>query len=570
MLWLGAVVKRAKKPKIDSGAQPDFVSPVDSMLKSAGSISESTVEPSAVSKVPAASEITRQQFVLLAGSIFIIASCSLVYELLISSLSTYLLGSSVVHYSITIGLFLFFMGVGAWLAQSIRHALIPAFVGIEIAIGAMGGVCALLLYAAYVWTEFYYPAMLIVTGVIGVLVGIELPLLTRILESRSGLRRGISQVLTVDYLGALAASLLFPFILLPYLGHLVTASVVGLVNLMVAITVAWTFRRHLQPYGAGIVAAASGSSILVLLAAVWANPAARIFEKALYEDPVIHVEQSRFQKVVMTRRGDDLRLYLDGNLQFSSLDEYRYHEVLVHLPAAFTQQLNRVLVIGGGDGLAIREVLKYPSVTSITVVDLDPAVTRLARSQAHLRQLNNDALEHETVKIVNQDAWQWLAQQGDLFELVIVDLPDPESEDTAKLYSVAFYERLARRLSVGGVMITQATSPWFSRKAFWSIGATLSAVYDHVRPATVYIPSFGLWGFYIAAQHPLGSPLTPPFEGHYFGMKALQSVFELPQDLPRQPVSVNHSQSLPIIEYYREGWQSLNNGTSPGGLSENE
>lgn len=526
-------------------------------------IVESTADAPSKPAVPRTSDISRQQFVLLAGSIFIIAACSLVYELLISSLSTYLLGSSVVHYSITIGLFLFFMGVGAWLAQSIKVALVPAFVAIEIAIGAAGGVCALLLYAAYVWTEFYYPAMLIVTGVIGILVGIELPLLTRILESRSGLRRGISQVLTFDYLGALAASLLFPFILLPYLGHLITASVVGLVNLLVAITVAWTFRRHLHPYRALIAAAGAGSCILLLMSVLWANPAAEIFEKALYEDPVIHVEQSRYQNLVMTRRGDDLRLYLNGNLQFSSLDEYRYHEVLVHLPAAFTRQIERVLVIGGGDGLAVREVLRYPSVHTITVVDLDPAVTRLARSQAQLRQLNRGALENPKVSVVNEDAWRWLAQQGDLYELVIVDLPDPESEDIAKLYSVAFYERIARRLSAGGVMITQATSPWFSRRAFWSIGETVSAVFGFARPATVYIPSFGLWGFFIAANHPLDSPLRSPHEGLYFGSGTLPSLLELPPDLPKLPTAVNRSQSLPIIEYYREGWQTLNNGLSP-------
>jgi len=508
--------------------------------------------------------ITHQQFVLLSGSIFIIAACSLVYELLISSLSTYLLGSSVVHYSVTIGLFLFFMGIGAWLAQSVRQALVPAFVAIEIAIGAIGGISALLLYAAYVWTEFYYPAMLIVTGLIGILVGIELPLLTRILESHSGLRRGISQVLTFDYLGALAASLLFPFILLPYLGHIITASIIGLINLLVAVTVAWTFRSHLDHYRLGIVIAACCSFAMLALGALWANPAAVVFEKALYEDPVIHVEQSRIQKLVMTRRGDDLRLYLDGNLQFSSLDEYRYHEVLVHLPAAFTRQLNRVLVIGGGDGLAVREVLKYPSVSSVTLVDLDPAVTQLASTQTQLRQLNAAALDDERVTVINEDAWQWLARQGDLFELVVVDLPDPESEDVAKLYSVAFYERLARRLSAGGVMITQATSPWFSRRAFWSIGATLSAVFDDVRPATVYVPSFGLWGFFVAANHALDRPLREPTEGGYFGAKALQAVLELPQDLQPLPVRVNRSQSLPILEYYRQGWQSMNHGIAPG------
>lgn len=438
----------------------------------------------------------------------------------------------------------------------------PAFVAVEIAIGAIGGICALLLYSAYVWTEFYYPAMLVVTGVIGVLVGIELPLLTRILESHSGLRRGISQVLTFDYLGALAASLLFPFILLPYLGHLITACAVGVVNLMVALTVAWTFRRHLHPHGVGIVVAAIASMSLLVLSALWSSPAAEVFETALYEDPVNHVEQTRFQKIVMTRRGDDLRMYLDGNLQFSSVDEYRYHEVLVHLPAAFVRNLQKILIVGGGDGLAVREALKYTS-ASITLVDLDPAVTRLARTHSHLRELNDNSLDNERVNVVNSDAWDWLARQGDLFELVVVDLPDPEHEDIAKLYTVAFYERVARRLSVGGVMITQATSPWFARRAFWSIGKTLAAVFDHVQPASVYVPSFGLWGFFIAANHPLQEPVSTPYAGRFFGPQTLASVLKLPSDLPQLPVNINNSQSLPIIEYYREGWQSLNGGLVP-------
>ena len=154
--------------------------------------------------------------------------------------------------------------------------------------------------------------------------------------------------------------------------------------------------------------------------------------------------------------------------------------------------------------------------------------------------------------------------------MIIVDLPDPESEDIAKLYSVAFYERIARRLAAGGVMVTQATSPWFSRRAFWSIGETLSAVFEGVRPATVYVPSFGLWGFFIAADHSLNKPLRPPIEAHYFGQETLQAILELPRDLPRQQVSINHSQSLPIIEYYREGWQSLNNGIAPGDVSEDD
>ena len=508
--------------------------------------------------------ISDSQFALLAGSVFIIAACSLIYELLISSLSTYLLGSSVIHYSLTIGLFLFFMGVGAWMAQSVTRHLIPAFVSIEIAIGAVGGVSALLLLFVYAKTEFYYPAMIVVVGVIGILVGMELPLLTRILESRSGLRRGISQVLTFDYIGALLASLLFPFILLPYLGHLLTASAVGLVNLLVALIVAWSFRSQLSAWRLHLTSGVALAFALLVACVIWLKPAQVMIDSALYEDPVIDSQQSTWQKIVLTQRGQDLRLYLDGNLQFSSIDEYRYHGVLVHLPVAFSKTVERALVIGGGDGLAARELLKYKQIQSIDIVDLDAAVTALAATQPLMVALNQSALKDRRVKVHNNDAWTWLAQSGDLYDVIVIDLPDPESEDIAKLYSVAFYQRIARRLSVGGVLITQATSPWFARRAFWSIGNTVEEVFSHVRPATVYVPSFGLWGFFIASQHSsLEVPAHPVFKGRYMNDQTIKEVLQLPADLPRLEARVNRSYSLPVIDYYREGWNALNDAGDP-------
>ena len=503
------------------------------------------------------------QFVLLAGSVFIIAACSLIYELLISSLSTYLLGSSVIHYSLTIGLFLFFMGVGAWMAQSVTRHLIPAFVSIEIAIGAVGGVSALLLLFVYAKTEFYYPAMIVVVGVIGILVGMELPLLTRILESRSGLRRGISQVLTFDYIGALLASLLFPFVLLPYFGHLLTATVVGLINLLVALIVAWSFRSQLSVWRGRLIGGVALAFLLLVACVIWLKPAQVVIDSALYEDPVIDTRQSTYQKIVLTQRGQDLRLYLDGNLQFSSIDEYRYHEVLVHLPVAFSKTLERALIIGGGDGLAARELLKYSHIQSIDVVDLDSEVTTLATEQHLLVSLNENSLNDERVTVHNSDAWTWLAQSGDLYDVIVIDLPDPESEDVAKLYSVAFYQRIARRLSVGGALITQATSPWFARRAFWSIGNTVEEVFENVRPAAVYVPSFGLWGFFIAAQHSLQEPASHLYEGRYMNDQTLQEVLRLPADLPRLPARVNRNYSLPVIDYYREGWNAQNNASDP-------
>ncbi len=516
-------------------------------------------DPGAVAIKAAA--ISDNQFYLLAGSIFIIAACSLIYELLISSLSTYLLGSSVIHYSVTIGLFLFFMGVGAWLAQSITRHVVPAFISIEIAIGAVGGVSALLLLVIYAWTDYYYPAMVLVVGVIGILIGMELPLLTRILETRSGLRRGISQVLTFDYIGALLASLLFPFILLPYFGHLLTASAVGLVNLFVALLVAYSFRSQLRVWRGKLLAGIALCLTVLVSCVVWVRPAEVLIQTALYEDPVIDTRQSTYQKLVLTERGNDLRLYLDGNLQFSSVDEYRYHEVLVHLPAAFALNRKRALVIGGGDGLAARELLKYDSIETVDIVDLDAAVTGLAASQRQLVSLNHGALSDKRVSVTNTDAWNMLAEDGDLYDLIVIDLPDPESEDLAKLYSVAFYQRVARRLTVGGVMITQATSPWFARKAFWSIGSTLEIVFPQVRPAAVYVPSFGLWGFFMASAHSLEMPTQSVPPGRFINDQTLMDVLRLPADLPRLETEINQNHSLPVIEYYREGWEAMNYAT---------
>jgi len=262
---------------------------------------------------------------LLLFSIFIIAGCSLIYELLISSLSTYLLGSGVVHYSVTIGLFLFFMGIGAWLAQFIDTDLLDNFIRIEIALGLIGSFSAVLLYSAYAWTEYYYPAMLIVIALISILVGMEIPILTRVIEQDKGIRQGLSEVLATDYIGALLASLLFPFILLPYLGHLLTAFVIGAINVIVAFLVVWHFRRRLKRPKTLVLSSCLGIA-LILFCSQFSESFIGTLERSLYQDPVVFSKQSKYQKIVVTERGNDLRLFLNGSLQFSSIDEYRYHE----------------------------------------------------------------------------------------------------------------------------------------------------------------------------------------------------------------------------------------------------
>ena len=505
-------------------------------------------------------ELNSRQIGLLLGSVFLIAACSLLYELLISSLSTYLLGSSVVHYSITIGLFLFFMGVGAWLAQSIKTQLLPALIAVEVGIGIAGGLSALLLLWVYAWTEHYYIAMVSIIAMISILVGMELPLLTRILEQTVGLRKGISEVLSADYVGALLASLAFPFILLPYLGHLNTALVTGMLNLLVALVLAWQFRRYLGPWRKSIWLAATTGLLLLPGLLMLSGRLDTWLQQALYQDTVVHSEQSRYQKLIVTRWGDDTRLYLDGNLQFSSVDEYRYHEVLVHPLFAHANRRQRVLLIGGGDGLALREVLRYDEVQEVTVVDIDPAVTRLVSSMPVLQQLNANAFSDKRVATVHADAWAWLQQGSDLYDIILIDLPDPSTETLARLYTEAFYRRIARRLAVGGIVSTQATSPWFARKAFWSIGTTMEQVFNQVRPMHTYVPSFGPWGFFIASQHDADALRHPLYKGRFVNASMLPALMQLPADQQRLDVDANRIGSLELLEYYREGWSFINEG----------
>lgn len=496
---------------------------------------------------------------LLLFSIFIIAGCSLIYELLISSLSTYLLGSGVIHYSVTIGLFLFFMGVGAWLAQFIRTELLDKFIRIEIALGLIGGFSAVLLYAAYAWTEYYYPAMLIVIALISILVGMEIPILTRVIEQNKGIRKGLSEVLATDYIGALLASLLFPFILLPYLGHLLTAFAIGAVNVIVALVVVWHFRKRLNYPKLLLLSAIGGIALLVISSQFSAN-FIRILDRSLYQDPVIYSKQSKYQKIVVTERGNDLRLFLNGSLQFSSMDEYRYHEPLVHLPASHSRVLEKALVIGGGDGLAIKQLLLYPSLKDIKLVDLDSEVTTLSKQFSKIKVLNNNALDDSRVTIYNQDAWNWLDQQGDLFDVIIVDLPDPSTVDVARLYTHEFYKKVERRLSIGGVMITQASSPWVQRRAFWSIASTLNSVFSSVNMVYSQVPSFGPWGYIMASNRSAKKYRKIPEGTRYISDDNWEFTLEHPNDLPPLSLDVNHLQTLILMQYYNEDYQALQKG----------
>ncbi len=384
--------------------------------------------------------------ILLFLSVALIAACGLIYELVAGTLASYLLGDSVFQFSTVIGSYLFAMGVGSYLSRYITRGLVARFVSIELMVGLVGGFSSAALFLAFAYTQGFRLILYAVVVAIGILVGLEIPLLMRILKNRLQFRELVAHVLTFDYLGALAASLLFPILLVPKLGMVRSALLFGIVNAGVALWSTYLFRDQL---GGRSLLRASCIAVLALLGAGMAasEKITQAADNNLYADEVIFSRDTRYQRIVLTKWKDDVRLFLSSHLQFSSRDEYRYHEALVHPGLAAIPGARRVLVLGGGDGLAVREILKYPDVESITLVDLDPEMTRLFSTHPYLVTLNQHSLTNARVHIINSDAFPWLQQTSDSYDFVVVDFPDPTNYSLGKLYTTAFYRLLAKHLS---------------------------------------------------------------------------------------------------------------------------
>jgi len=497
--------------------------------------------------------------VILLLSVFAVASCGLVYELIAGAISSYLLGDAVTQFSLVIGVFLCAMGAGSYLAKFFQRDLLAAFVEIEIWIGLIGGISSMLMFAINAYFEpvfgvFFYS----LCALLGVLVGVEIPLLVRILKAARGTSAALSEVLALDYLGALAGSILFPFLALPLLGLSRASVVFGVMNLAVATAGLSLLRSRRWWRALRLVAAA----VVLLTAFFTSSRLIGFLEDRMYADDVILVRDSAYQHIVLTRWRDDVRLFLNGHIQFSSVDEARYHEALV-VPAMAAATVPRsVLILGGGDGLAAREVLKYPSVQHVTLVDIDPLMTELAQQRRELVQLNKGSLGSDKVQVVNADAMAFVRDSREFYDVIIVDLPDPNSAPLARLYSVSFYQLLARRLALGGVLVTQATSPYFAAEAFWCIVATVSdgeTGLTVVLPYHVHVPSFGEWGFVLAAAHRV-EPTTLSVEvpTRYLTDSVLEGMFHFGLDMQPPQVEANTLDEPVLFQYYQRGWNRFN------------
>lgn len=493
-------------------------------------------------------------------SVLAIATCGLVYELGAGAMATYLLGNSVTQFSLVIGTYLSAMGVGSWLSRFVERDLLARFIEVEVAVALVGGFHAPLLFVVFAYSPAFSLVLYLLVALIGVGVGLEIPLLMRILEGQSAFRDLVARVMFLDYVGALLGSVAFPMLLVPRLGLLRTSLLFGLVNAGVALWGTALFAGDERPWRRRRLQGLAGAAILLLGGAfVYAGRFEADIEATLFADPVVYRAITPYQHVTVTHREGDTRLFLNGALQFSSVDEYRYHESLVHPPMMAAADVRRVLVLGGGDGLAVREVLEHPGVEEVVLVDLDGGVTEIFRERPELSALNRASLDDPRVRVVNADAFVWLQDPAvGEFDVAVVDFPDPNDYALGKLYTTQFYRLLAQRIAPDGAVAVQSTSPLFSPQAYWCVVRSLEAVGWTARPYHAYVPAFGEWGFVLGTRGPVRPWARPVPPGQRFlDDGALALLFHFPVDMARREGPVNRMDNQALVRLYEEDWREI-------------
>lgn len=492
-----------------------------------------------------------KKYRLLMLTTLIISGCSICYELIISAVSSYLLGDSTLQYSVTIGLYMSAMGLGSFISKYMKKNLFDWFVLIEIGVGVMGGVSALILFLANLYLDQYQLVMYGEIIIIGTFVGVEIPLLTRIIEGDAeNLRITLSSIFSFDYIGGLLGSIAFPLLLLPRLGYFATAFLTGSMNILAAVLIVFKYSERIRK-----PVIYKGITLLLFAFMMWgvlfSENISNYIEGGLYRDRVILSEQTQYQHIVLTRHKDDLRLFIDGNVQFCSLDEYRYHEALVHIPMSQAAKKDKVLILGGGDGMAVRELLKYEK-TQITMVDLDPEMIRICSENPIIAELNQNSLKSDRLHIINDDAYRYLEENEEAYDVIIVDLPDPNNESLNKLYTNIFYRLCKNSLTEDGILVVQSTSPYYATKAFWCIGKTLESEGFFVKPYHLQVPAFGDWGFHLASNKELEDIYNITVDTKYLSEDNVDALFSFGKDEIAEDVEINSLSRPVLIQYYSE------------------
>ncbi|QWX85585.1 polyamine aminopropyltransferase [Cellulophaga sp. HaHaR_3_176] len=448
-------------------------------------------------------EYLKKNSFILKAAIFATGFAGIVAEYTLSTLATYFIGNSIFQWTMIVSLMLFCMGLGSRLSKLITKNLIQNFLILEASLSLIVAFSSVLVYTLASVSEYYGIVIYSLCMLIGLLIGLEIPLVVRINKEYEDLKSNISSILEKDYYGSLIGGVFFAFIGLPILGLSYTPFVLGIINFLVALIVFYRFKDKIKKRQTLQLKAVLTIVFGVLITGIaFTEPIIQWGEQKKYKDKIVYSEQTKYQNIVLTEWKDEHWLYLNGNLQFCSIDEKMYHEPLVHPIMQLHPNPQRILILGGGDGCAVREILKYPSVEKIDMVDLDPKMTDLGTNHPVLININQGSMNSEKLQIYNKDAYIHLEQNVTAFyDVIIADLPDPRNIELGRLYSHEFYSLCNRKLRPNGLIITQAGSPYFATKAFSCIDETIkSAGFTTIKLHNQVI-SMGEWGWVLGTKN---------------------------------------------------------------------
>lgn len=429
-------------------------------------------------------------------ALFATGLSGIVAEYILSTLATYFIGDSATQWSLIVSVMLFSMGLGSRFSKYFNKNLLLKFIAIEFTLSILVSFASLFAYTAAGYTEYVGFIIYGLSILIGILIGLEIPLVIRLNEEFESLRINVASVMEKDYLGSLVGGLFFAFVGLPILGLTYTPFILGMVNFVVAILLFLVVKDGIKKQAQAIISVAAIAVLaMISTGAYYAKPIVLQGEQARYKDKVVFEKQSKYQRIVITQWKNDYWLYINGNQQLSTIDEDKYHEPLIHPALNIIKERKHILVLGGGDGCAVREILKYPDVEKITLVDLDSVMTNLGKYNPILRELNKDAFHNPKVEIINTDAFNFMEKGKQYYDAIIVDLPDPRSIELNRLYTLQFYQLCHMKLKKHGVLLTQAGSPYYATKAFLCIDKTMAEAGFTTQKMHNQVITLGEWGW---------------------------------------------------------------------------
>ncbi len=497
--------------------------------------------------------ILKPKIKILAFSVFVAGLCSIIYELLISATATYFLGNGVMQFSILIGVYMFSMGIGAYLSKFFKEKPLDFFVFIEVILGLIGGISVPLLYFLFVNVSpgVLQAFCLVIMFFIGLITGMEVPLLTFMNESEE-YKDNLSNFLSLDYIGGLVATLIFPFLLLPFVGLFYSSLLFGIVNIVLGL---WLSQKLLKKRNKTFYFGVFVLAFLIVMV-VTTGSMLKVWEEKIYKSPIVENIQTPYQKIVITKNHDDVKLFLNRSIQFSSKDEYRYHEMLVHVPLLIHDNPENILILGGGENLASREVLKHPGVKSVDVVDIDQMMFNLSKKNKHLLKINDKASLNPKVNLIADDAFTFLKNNIKEYDVIIADLPDPSVDAIAKLYSKQFFGLAKRNLKADGVFVTQSGEVYYSNTAFSCIKNTVNSIFNYTKTYQVYVPSFGYWGYTIAKNTDFNEKKHRkiPENMKFLTENVFINSFELPKDISIVSTKINTIDNPVVLDYFLDDW----------------